>query len=36
MMLKKGIDIFLIIFLIFTFVGCGNNSFVDSSSENTS
>lgn len=36
MMLKKGIDIFLIIFLIFTFVGCGDNSSVDSSSENTS
>ena len=36
MMLKKGIDIFLIIFLIFTIVGCGGNTSVDSSSENTS
>ena len=34
-MLKRGIYLFLTIFLIFMFAGCGNNTSVDNSSENT-
>jgi len=33
-MLKRGIYLFLTIFLIFMFAGCGNNTSVDNSSEN--
>jgi len=34
-MLKRGIYLFLTIFLIFMFAGCGNNTSVNNSSENT-